>query len=95
MNKTFKFIFALVLGLFISAFSMGAYTVQAAEAAQETTIIENDEVARAESAESAESADDSGSGMILILGGMLLIILVVVISVISSVFSVVPIVDEL
>lgn len=89
LNKVFRFMFALVLGAFISAFSMGACTALAAETVQEEAVVQDADTAN------EEGADDSGSGMILILGGMLLIIIVVVISVVSSVVSVAPIVDEL
>ena len=88
INKVIRFMFALVLGAFISAFSMGACTSFAAETVQEAVVEEADTA-------NAEGADNSGSGMILILGGILLIVIVVVISVVSSVFSVIPIVDEL
>ena len=88
INKIIRFMFALVLGAFISAFSIGASTSFATETVQEAVVEEADTA-------NAEGVDNSGSGMILILGGMLLIVLVVVISVVSSVVSVVPMVDEL
>ncbi len=87
-NKVFKFLFAMVLGMLISAFSMGSYTAHAE--AQQAVSAELDQ----EQAAPAE-ADNAGSGAFLIMGGMLLIILAVVITVVASFVVTAPIVDEI
>ena len=85
-NKVFKFLFAMVLGMLISAFSMGSYTAHAE--AQQAASAELEQAAPAE-------ADNAGSGAFLIMGGMLLIILAVVITVVASFVVTAPIVDEI
>lgn len=83
--KIWKLLLVMVLGAFITAFSFGAHTAQAAETAVETT-----------AQEQANSAEDNGGGaMILLMGGMLIIILAVVLSVVGTFVSSAAIVDEL
>lgn len=66
--KIWKLLLVMVLGAFITAFSFGAHTAQAAETAVENTVQEQ-----------ADGAEDNGGGaMILLMGGMLIIILAVV-----------------
>jgi zona occludens toxin (predicted ATPase) len=84
-NKVFKFLFAMVLGMLISAFSMGSYTAHA----------EAQQAASAELDQEQAEADNAGSGAFLIMGGMLLIILAVVITVVASFVVTAPIVDEI
>lgn len=81
-----KFLYAMVIGLFISAFSFGASTVMAAEPQANEAV--------AEEAAIAGASDDGGSGMFLLLGGMLLIIIAVVVTVSASVVSVAAVADE-
>lgn len=89
-NKMIRFLFALIFGLWLSAFSLGSYTVHAeTESAQETVGVAED------AGSVAESADSAGSGAFLIMGGMLLIILAVVITVVASFVVTAPIVDEI
>lgn len=87
-NKVVRFLFAMVLGVLISAFSMGSYTAYAEEEQAVSAELEQDQVAPAE-------ADNAGSGVFLIMGGMLLIILAVVITVVASFVVTAPIVDEI
>lgn len=84
--KIVKVLFALVLGIFISAFSIGAHTVQASETTQNTVEVKSDTA--------AESSDNAGSVVMLLMGGMLIIIIAVVLSVVASVVSTVAAVDE-
>lgn len=88
-SSLLKFLYVMMLGIIISVFSMGASTVQAAEA-QANVAVANEEAALA-----SQSADDGSGGMILILGGMLIIILAVVISVVASFVVTAPIADEI
>lgn len=85
INKVWKLMLAMVLGVFISVFSFGAVSAQAAE-----TTVEN---AAEEQAGSAE--DNGGAALILLMGGMLIIILAVVISVVGTFVSSAAIADEL
>lgn len=82
-----KFLYALVIGLFVSAFSFGASTVIAAEPQANEAVAD-------EAAPAGENADDGSSGMFLLLGGMLLIIIAVVVTVSASVVSVAAVADE-
>lgn len=86
--KHFSFLYAVMIGIVISLFSMGASTVQAAEA-QANVAVANEE------APSSTSADNGSSGVFLLLGGMLIIIIAVVITVVASVITTAPIADEL
>jgi len=86
--KHFSLLYAIMIGIVISVFSMGASTVQAAE------VQANVAVANEEAAPSSQSADDGSSGVFLILGGMLIIIIAVVVTVVASVISTAPIADE-
>jgi hypothetical protein len=88
----FRLMLALVLGIFISAFSYGAVTAHAAEASDNGYAVVED--AAPVTADNAESADGSGA-MIILLGGMLLIIIAVVITVVASFVVTAPIVDEI
>jgi ABC-type nickel/cobalt efflux system permease component RcnA len=90
MNKCiYRLMLAFMLGLFISVFSYGAVTSQAAESQVE--ISEDENVAMADSAES----DDGSGGVFLLMAGMLLIIIAVVITVVASFVVTAPIVDEI
>ena len=82
-----KFLYAMIIGLFISAFSFGASTVSAAQPQGNTAIVN-------EAAPASENADDGNSGVFLLLGGMLLIIIAVVVTVSASVVSVAAVADE-
>lgn len=90
---SFQFLYALMIGIIISVFSMGVSTtgvstVQAAEA-------QGNVVVAAEEVPLSENADDGSSGIFLILGGMLLIIIAVVITVVASFVVTAPIADEI
>ena len=87
-KKVFKFLFAMVLGMLISAFSMGSYTAHAEAQQAASAELDQEQAAPAE-------ADNAGSGAFLIMGGMLLIILAVVITVVASFVVTAPIVDEI
>lgn len=80
-----KLMLALVVGVFVSAFSFGAFTAQAAETTVENTAEE----------QSAGAEDNGGGAMILLMGGMLIIILAVVLSVVGTFVSSAAIADEL
>ena len=84
-NKLVQWMFAVVVGVFLAAFSYGACTAQAAE-----TTVEAQEQAPADS-----NAENGGGAMILLMGGMLIIILAVVLSVVGTFVSSAAIVDEL
>lgn len=83
-----KFLYAMIMGLMISAFSFGASTVQAQEA-QANVAVADEEVPL------SESADDGSSAVFLLLGGMLIIIIAVVVTVVASVVTTAPIADEI
>lgn len=83
--KIWKLMLAMILGVFISAFSFGASTVQAAETNVESTVGE----------QAADAENNSGAAMVLLMGGMLLIILAVVLSVVATFVSSAAIADEL
>lgn len=85
ISKMWKLMLAMVLGVFISVFSFGAVSAQAAE-----TTVEN---AVEEQAGSAE--ENGGAALILLMGGMLIIILAVVLSVVGTFVSSAAIADEL
>lgn len=85
---SFSFLYAVMIGIVISLFSMGASTVQAAEA-QANVAVANEEVP------SNTSADDGGGAVMLLLGGMLIIIIAVVVTVVASVVTTAPIADEI
>lgn len=84
-NKFVQWMFAIVVGVFLAAFSYGACTAQAAE-----TTVEAQEQVSADN-----SAENGGGAMILLMGGMLIIILAVVLSVVGTFVSSAAIVDEL
>lgn len=92
MEKTkyslLKFLYAMVIGIVISVFSMGAATVQAAEP-QENAAVAGEETPL------TEDTDDSSNAVLFILGGMLLIIIavVVVVAAVSALMG--PIAEEL
>ncbi|MBO5030810.1 MAG: sulfate transporter [Lachnospiraceae bacterium] len=83
--RILRLMLAMILGIFLSAFSFGVSTAHAAEEVQ------------AEVAEQQEAgaAEDGGGAVIILMGGMLLIIIAVVISVVVTVVSTAPIADEL
>ncbi len=83
-----RFLYAMIMGMMISAFSFGASTVQAQEA-QGTVMVAEEEVPL------SESADDGSGAVFLLLGGMLIIIIAVVVTVVASVVSTAPIADEI
>ena len=83
-----RFLYAMIMGIVISAFSFGASTVQAQEAQGNVTVAE-------EEVPLSESADNGGSAVFLLLGGMLIIIIAVVVTVVASVVTTAPIADEL
>lgn len=85
--NVWKLMLAMVVGVFVSVFSMGAVTVQAAETTVEQTA--------AEQAPPNGGTEDNGAAMILLMGGMLVIILAVVISVVATFVSSAAIADEL
>lgn len=72
-HRIIRLLSAFVFGVIISAFSLGTYTVQAAETAQNT-------------AEAAASGN-AGGAVLILMGGMLVIIIAVVLSVVASVVS--------
>ncbi len=80
-NKFVQWMLAVVVGVFLAAFSYGACTAQAAE----TTV----------EAPADSNAENGGGAMILLMGGMLIIILAVVLSVVGTFVSSAAIVDEL
>lgn len=92
MRKTrislLKFLYALVIGIVISAFPLGASAVQAAEP-------QVSEAAVNEEAPLSEGADDESNVVFILLGGMLIIIIavVVVVAAVSAITG--PIADEL
>lgn len=83
-----KFLYAMIMGLMISAFSFGVSTVHAQEA-QANVAVADEEVPL------SESADDGSSAVFLLLGGMLIIIIAVVVTVVASVVTTAPIADEI
>lgn len=90
---SFSFLYAVMIGIVISLFSMGASTagvstVQAAEA-QANVAVANEE------APLNENADNGGGAVMILLGGMLIIIIAVVITVVASVVTTAPIADEI
>ena len=85
---SFSFLYAIMIGIVISVFSMGASTVQAAEA-QANVAVANEE------APLSENADNGGGAVMILLGGMLIIIIAVVITVVASVVTTAPIADEI
>lgn len=85
---SFQFLYALMIGIIISVFSMGVSTVQAAEAQGNVAVVN-------EQAASGENADDGGGAVMLLLGGMLIIIIAVVVTVVASVVTTAPIADEI
>ena len=87
-NKGFRFLFAMVLGVLISVLSVGSFTVHAET--EQAVSAENDQEQAAPA-----TADNAGSGVFLIMGGMLLIILAVVITVVASFVVTAPIADEI
>ncbi len=87
-RNMWKLMLALIVGVFVSAFSFGAVSAQAAE-----TTVENAVDGQAQQEGSAE--DNGGAAMILLMGGMLIIILAVVISVVGTFVSSAAIADEL
>ena len=91
VQRIMRFLFAMMAGAFISAFSFGAFTAQAAETTVESAAAVNEE--QAPIGESA--SDDGGGAMILLMGGMLIIILAVVLSVVGTFVSSAAIADEL
>ena len=58
-----KFLYAVVIGIVVSAFSFGVSTVNAQEA-------QGNVVAAQEDASSGESADNGGGAVLILLGGM-------------------------
>lgn len=91
MQRVVRFMLAMVLGAFVSAFSFGALTARAEQAPAAEAVVVNEEQTPA-----AESVgDNAGAGMFLLMGGMLIIIIAVVVSVVGgTVASSVAIADE-
>jgi hypothetical protein len=92
IKRIFRLMLALVLGIFVSAFSSGVALssgMATAYAAEDNVVVEEEQVAL------AESAEDGGGAMILLMGGMLIIILAVVITVVASFVVTAPIADEI
>ena len=90
-NKVYavcKLMLALFVGVFVSVFSFGAFTAQAAETTVENTVEE-------QAAQEGSAEDNGGGAMILLMGGMLIIILAVVLSVVGTFVSSAAISDEL
>ena len=85
---SFSFLYAIMIGIVISVFSMGASTVQAAEAQANVAVANED-------APLSENADNGGGAVMILLGGMLIIIIAVVITVVASVVTTAPIADEI
>lgn len=88
VSMMWKLMLAMVVGIFVSVFSFGAFTAQAAE-----TTVENAVEEQAPQGGSAE--DNGGAALILLMGGMLIIILAVVLSVVGTFVSSAAIADEL
>ena len=86
--RIWKLMLAMVLGVFISVFSFGAVTAQAAETTVENTVEE-------QTPQTASADANGGGAMILLMGGMLIIILAVVLSVVATFVSSAAIADEL
>ena len=86
-----KLMLAMIMGVFISAFSFGTVTVHAIEVTgEEYVIIEDEPVPLDETPEDA----DASAAFVILFGGMLLIIIAVVVSVVATVASIAPVVDE-
>lgn len=92
MNKVIRFLFAMVVGVFMTAFAFGVSTVSATENQSVSVNSEQIEISDSDVAQ-AESADD-GSSVFLLMGGMLLIIIAVVVTVAATVVVTAPIADE-
>lgn len=90
IEKAIRFMFAMVLGAFVLAFSSGAFTAQAAETSVENAVVNEDQASAADSGD-----DNTNAVLMLLMGGMLVIILAVVISVVSTFVSSAAIADEL
>ncbi|MDE7479269.1 MAG: hypothetical protein K2M91_15270 [Lachnospiraceae bacterium] len=86
-GRIMRLMLAVVLGVFVSAFSFGAVTAHA-----ET---ENEVTVEAEQASTSGSAENGSGAMVILMGGMLIIILAVVLSVVGTFVSSAAIVDEL
>ena len=86
-DKIIRFLFAMVVGVFVATFAGHAVSVKAAETEQVVTIQDEDTATAAE-------AENAGSSVFLLLGGMLLIVITVVITVVASVVVTAPIADE-
>lgn len=86
--RVWKLMLALISGVFISVFSFGAISAQAAETTVENTVEE-------QAAQTGSAEDNGGAALILLMGGMLIIILAVVLSVVGTFVSSAAIVDEL
>lgn len=86
-NRIMQWMLAVVVGVFVAAFSLGAHTAQAEETAVENTVQEQ--------AAADGSAENGGGAMIVLMGGMLIIILAVVLSVVGTFVSSAAIADEL
>lgn len=94
MNKVIRFLFAMVVGVFMTAFAFGVSTVSAAENQTVSVSSEQVEIDEADVAQAESAGDEGSSGMFLLMGGMLLIILAVVISVVATFVVTAPIADE-
>lgn len=89
--RILRLMLAVIFGVFISVFSVGAFTAHAAEASEETQVeIDAGQVPLDESSE-----ENSGGAVIILMGGMLLIIIAVVVTVVATVVSTAPIADEI
>ena len=83
-----KLMLAMIVGVFVSVFSFGAVSAQAAE-----TTVEN--AAEEQAPQEGSAEDNGGAALILLMGGMLIIILAVVLSVVGTFVSSAAIADEL
>lgn len=86
--KAVQFLYALIIGVIISVFPLGATTVQAAEPQANEAVMNED-------MQVSEGTDDENNMVIILLGGMLVIIIavVVVVAAVSALMG--PVADEL
>lgn len=82
--KTVQLFYALMIGLMLSVFPLGAVSVHAAEPQANEVVVSED----------MQTADDESSMMLIVLGGMLIVIIsvVVVVAAVSALMG--PIAEE-
>lgn len=90
MKNIVRFLFALVVGMFVTTFASGVITVKAS-ADNEVVMIEDEDVALS----NGEPEENGSNGMFLLMGGLLIIILTVVITVVATFVVTAPIADEI